>query len=207
MKFHRPSPATITLLVLLPLIAWRIYSRVRRLVGRQRLSAIRPWLTIIIFPILIVLIGVLTLSHSERLALLAFGLTVGVVLGNFGLRRTKFDASPEGMFYTPNAHLGIALSLLLVGRIAYRFLEIFVLTPQLLHTPQRMDDFARSPLTLIIFGFLAGYYVTYAVGLLRWRFRVKAETRAGTVANGRAEVLQIAPADYQTIQTMQTPLN
>ena len=151
MEFHRPIPATITFLVLLPLIAWRIYSRVQPLVRRQRLSAIRPWLTIVIFPLLIALIDVLTLSHPERLVLLAVGLAIGVVLGKFGLRRTKFEPTPEGMFYTPNAHLGIALSLLLVGRIAYRFVEIFVLAPQLLQTSQRIDDFARSPLTLIIF--------------------------------------------------------
>lgn len=207
MEFHRPSPATITFLVLLPLIAWRIYSRVRRLVGRQRLSAVRPWLTTIIFPVFIVFIGVLTLSHPERLVLLAAGVAFGIVLGNFGLRRTKFEPTPEGMFYTPNAHLGIALSLLLVGRIAYRFVEIFVLAPQLLQTPQRMDDFARSPSTLIIFGLLAGYYVTYAVGLLRWRFRVKAETRVGTMADAKIEMPQKAPTEPQIMPTIQTPLN
>lgn len=207
MEFHRPSPATITFLVLLPLVAWRIYSRVRRLVGRQRLSTVRPWLTTIIFPVFIVFIGVLTLSHPERLVLLAAGVAFGIVLGNFGLRRTKFEPTPEGMFYTPNAHLGIALSLLLVGRIVYRFVEFFVLAPQLLQTPQRMDDFARSPLTLIIFGLLAGYYVTYAVGLLRWRFRVKAETRARTMADGRVNTPSIAPVDHQITQTTQTPLN
>jgi hypothetical protein len=35
-------------------------------------------------------------------------------------------------------------------------------------------DFTRSPLTLLIFGVLAGYYMTYAVGLLRWRKRTAA---------------------------------
>lgn len=177
------------------------------MVGRQRLSAIRLWFTIVIFPLLIALIGVLTLSHPERLVLLAVGLTIGVVLGNFGLQRTKFDATPEGMFYTPNAHLGIALALLLVGRIVYRFLEIFVLAPQLLQTSQRMDDFARSPLTLIIFGLLAGYYVTYAIGLLRWRFRVKAETRARTMADGWVNTPSIALVDHQITQITQTRLN
>jgi hypothetical protein len=29
--------------------------------------------------------------------------------------------------------------------------------------------FARSPLTLAVFGLLAGYYIAYAVGLLHWR--------------------------------------
>jgi hypothetical protein len=32
-----------------------------------------------------------------------------------------------------------------------------------------MQDFGRSPLTLIVFATLAAYYITYAVGILRWR--------------------------------------
>ena len=38
-------------------------------------------------------------------------------------------------------------------------------------------QYASSPLTLLIFGVLAGYYVSYAIGLLRWKASVK---RAGT---------------------------
>ena len=33
-------------------------------------------------------------------------------------------------------------------------------------------DFVRSPLTLAVFGLLAGYYIAYAIGLVRWRYRV-----------------------------------
>jgi hypothetical protein len=35
-----------------------------------------------------------------------------------------------------------------------------------------MGDFARSLLTLAVFGLLAGYYIRYAIGLVRWRFGV-----------------------------------
>ena len=40
------SPATITVLILIPLIIWRVYSRIRRMVGRQRPSKVRPWITL-----------------------------------------------------------------------------------------------------------------------------------------------------------------
>jgi hypothetical protein len=68
--------------------------------------------------------------------------------------------------------LGIALSLLFVARIAYRVVEVYgVGTRQGMTTP----DFFHSPLTLLVFGFLAGYYMAYAVGLLRFRWaRLKA---------------------------------
>jgi hypothetical protein len=35
-------------------------------------------------------------------------------------------------------------------------------------------DFARSPLTLLVFGMLAAYYTTYAAGVLRWRHSLAA---------------------------------
>jgi hypothetical protein len=39
------------------------------------------------------------------------------------------------------------------------------------------QDFARSPLTLGVFGLLAGYYVGYAIGLTRWRMQVMRRKR------------------------------
>lgn len=169
-----PDKSALILLVLLPLIAWRVYKRFRRMVGRQRLSRVRPWVTLILFPTLAVLLAFASFTHVERLALLVTGLAVGGALAIYGLRKTEFEPTPQALFYTPNAHLGIALSLLFVGRIIYRFIEIYVINPSATHTTA---DFARSPLTLAVFGLLAGYYVGYAIGLVRWRasvFRAKA---------------------------------
>jgi len=164
-----PSSSTITLLVLVPLISWRVYARFRRMVGRQRLSRIRPWITLVIFPVLIGLLGFAARDHLDRLCWLAGGLGLGVWLGVFGLSKTRFEPTPQGLFYTPNAHLGIALSLLFVARIVYRLVEVYVIAPGM---PNGVGDFARSPLTLAVLGLLAGYYISYAVGLVRWRFRV-----------------------------------
>lgn len=165
-----PSTSSLTLLVLLPLLGWRIYSRVRRMVGRQRLSTVRPWITLAIFPLILLMLALAAAAHPERLALLAAGAAVGVGLGYYGLGKTRFEATSQGLFYTPNAHLGIALSLLFIGRIVYRMVEVMVLAP---HLPQGAEDFARSPLTLLVFGLMAGYYLRYAIGLLRWRNSLK----------------------------------
>ena len=169
-----PDKSTLILLVALPLVAWRVYARFRRMVGRQRLSKVRAWVTLILFPTLVALLAFTAFTRVEQLALLAVGLAVGGALAVYGLRKTKFEPTPQGLFYTPNAHLGIALSLLFVGRIIYRFIEIYAIDPSGMHTSA---DFARSPLTLAVFGLLAGYYVGYAIGLVRWRasvFRAKA---------------------------------
>jgi len=164
-----PSSSTITLFVLLPLIAWRVYARFHRMVGRQRLSRVRPWITLVIFPSLLLLLGFAAQAHVERLWWLAGGIGLGSLLGRFGLRKTRFEPTPKGLFYTPNVHLGIALSLLFVARIAYRLVEVYVSEPTV---PHGMDDFARSPLTLAVFGLLAGYYIIYAIGLVHWRWHI-----------------------------------
>jgi hypothetical protein len=150
------------------LVAWRMYSRIRRMVGRQRLSRVRPWITVVLFPLLVSLLLLGSLRHPASALSLACGVLIGGALGGYGLRLTKFEQTPLGLFYTPNAHLGIALSLLLLGRVAYRAIQLYAVPGSL---QGDSGAFVRSPLTLLIFGTLAGYYVAYAVGLLRWRAR------------------------------------
>jgi hypothetical protein len=157
------------LLALLPLLAWRAYARIRRMVGRQRLSRVRPWITLTVFPLLIALLCLAAAGVPRSLAWMGAGLAAGALLGVFGLRRTTFEPTPQGLYYTPNAHLGVALSLLFIARIAYRFVEVLVIAPAMGRAPQ---DFAASALTLAVFGLLAGYYIAYAIGILRWRWRV-----------------------------------
>lgn len=166
---NTPSHSTIVLLVLIPLFAWRVYRRFRRMVGRQRLSKFRLRVTLAIYPTLLVLLCFAARTHPERFWWLGVGVAFGSLLGLFGLKKTRFEPTPKGLFYTPHAHLGIALSLLFVARIVYRLFEVHVMEPT---TPRGMSDFARSPLTLAVFGLLAGYYITYAIGLMRWRLRI-----------------------------------
>jgi hypothetical protein len=148
------------------LIAWRMYSRFRRLVGRQRLSRVRPWITLVVFPLLLVLFALGAIAHPMALAALGGGVVIGAALGTWGLRLTKFEATPQGLFYTPNLHLGIALSSLFAARVLYRVVQWYFLDQSGAGAP---DDFLRSPLTLAIFATLAGYYVRYAIGLILWR--------------------------------------
>jgi hypothetical protein len=148
------------------LILWRFYSRVRRMVGRQRLSKVRPWITVGVFPVLTVLLAAPSITQPMSPLALAAGVAVGICLGVYGLRVTRFENTPQGLFYTPSAHVGIALSLLLMGRIIYRLVQLYGSSGSLAG-PQ--INYATTPLTLVIFGTLAGYYVTYAVGLLRWQ--------------------------------------
>ena len=159
----------ITVILVVALVVWRLYARIRRVIGRQRLTKARPWITVIVFPLILVLLLTGSLLHPMTAVAVLGGAVVGIALGLLGTRLTKFEATAAGLFYTPNAHLGIGLSLLLVLRLGYRFVMLQVNGGSF--DAQSMQ-LGSSPLTMAIFGTLAGYYVTYAIGLLRWRARV-----------------------------------
>jgi len=170
-----PQISIVAILALVPLMAWRMYARVRRMIGRQRLSRIRPWITLVIFPLLLGLLVLAARAHLDRLWFLGIGVAAGGALALFGLKKTRFERTPEGVFYTPNAHLGIGLSLLLTGRVIYRLVEVFVFGH--VPPPAEPNDFAITPLTLGVVGLLAGYYVVYAAGLVRKRSALRAGPR------------------------------
>ncbi|MES2151796.1 MAG: hypothetical protein V4508_18610 [Pseudomonadota bacterium] len=157
------TSAPIVAAVLAPLILWRIYKRVQRLMVRQRSQAWRHWIAVGLFPLLIAALGVLALGHPLALAALLAGVSSGVALGLLGLGKTKFERLGSDFFYTPHAGIGLAVSLVFVARLLYRAYEYYALDAA------GRQDFSQSPLTLLAFGILAGYYLTFAAGVLRYR--------------------------------------
>jgi len=160
-------PSSLIFFVLVPLIVWRIAVRIRRIISRQRSKPIRHWLAAIFFPVLISLLATTVLAAPIALTALAVGVAGGIALAWWGLRLTKFEKNSEGYFYTPNAHIGIALSILLVERLGNRFFQMATLSGA--DSPNATQEFGRSPLTMIVIGTLAAYYAVYAMGVLRWR--------------------------------------
>ena len=161
------ATSTTVMLIAVPLIVWRMASRIRRMIGRQQSKMWRHWAAAIFFPLLIVLLTFSALMEPWGLTALGAGVAVGISLAFWGLRLTKFEKTEQGYFYTPNAHIGIALSILLVARLGYRLFQLTMIAGA--NSPAAMQDFSRSPMTLMIIGMLAGYYASYSIGIIRWR--------------------------------------
>ncbi len=155
--------ANIVVLALTPLILWRVYKRMQRLTTRQQSRAWRHWMGVLLFSAAIAALAAVSLSKPLALAGIVGGATIGAGLGLVALRRTGFERIGNDFFFTPFAPIGIAISVLFLCRMLYRAYEFY------LHGAQQMSGFASSPLTLLIFGTVAGYYVAYGSGLLRWR--------------------------------------
>lgn len=142
------------------LFAWSLYRRVRRNIGRQRLRPRRSIVSLVILSAVSLLLFSASLHDTRLLLGIGGGMLLGVLLGFFGLRLTQFETTAEGHFYTPDTRIGVALSLLFVGRLIYRF---WVLR-EAATAPVQPQAF-QSPLTFFIFGLIAGYYLVYYAGL------------------------------------------
>ena len=148
-------------------VAWALYRRVRRNVGRQLVTPKRMMFRIGVFSVIGAMVMLASMREAHLAAAMAAGLGAGALLAWFGLRYTRFEVTVQGSFYTPHTYIGLFVSALLLGRIAYRLLLIYPAMHAAAQT--HADAFAqlqKSPLTLAIFGVLVGYYVAYYAGVL-----------------------------------------
>jgi hypothetical protein len=148
-------------------VAFGIYRRVRRNIGRQTLTARRQIVRMVLFT---VICAVVTFAHPLQpiaVAYIASGLIVGAIVGWFALRHTEFEATPDGYFYTPHLYIGIAVTALFVGRLLYRVALVYDRSAAAgaSGTSPAPDN---NPLTLGILFLTASYYIVYCTGLLQW---------------------------------------
>ena len=170
------TPPSLVLVALVPLVAWRIYKRVRRNIGQQKSRLWRHWAGTVLCPILLALFALGAMRSMDAEVALVGGIVAGLILGAWGLRLTRFAESGGNYYYTPNPYLGVGLSALLVARVLWRFWELYQLHGAM--PPAASNDLAKSPLTLLLLGLVFGYYATYSFGLLRWRRRASREVAA-----------------------------
>ena len=147
--------------VIIGIFAWSIYRRMRRNIGRQPLHPRRAIKSIVILSLVSVLIVGTSLQNTNLLLGFGGGLLLSALLGFVGLKLTRFETTNEGHFYTPSTHIGVALSLLLAGRMIYRLPAIHEAMTVPNHPPP-----TQSPLTFFIIGLTFGYYLVYQTGIL-----------------------------------------
>jgi len=165
------SLTTLALIALVPLLVWRIYSRIKNQMTRQRSIVSRHYTGLIVFAALVVVPGTEVFDRPFQLAALAAGAIAGIALGTYGLRRTRFEDTPEGYFFTPPSRMGILIAMLLVARVIYLGIEIYMNQGSNRPNPR----FSDSPVTMLCLGMTAAYFATFSLGLMRWRQRMRRE--------------------------------
>jgi hypothetical protein len=165
------SLTTLALIALVPLLVWRIYSRLKNQMARQRSIMSRHYTGLIVFAALIVIPGTEVVDRPFQLAALAAGAIAGIALGTYGVRRTRFEDTPEGYFFTPPSRMGILVAMLLVARVVYLGIEIYMNQGSSRPNPR----FSDSPVTMLCLGITAAYFATFSASLMRWRQRKRRE--------------------------------
>ena len=151
--------------LIIPFVGWRIYTRVRRNVGRQPFHERRWKSTVIIFSVMSALLGLASMNSLPALGGLAGGLALGAALAVVAFKLTRWESTSEGNFYTPNIVIGLGVTLLFIGRIAYRIILVIGMTPAERVAAGGMAAY-QNPLTLLTFGITAGFYIAYNASLL-----------------------------------------
>ncbi|HTD06194.1 hypothetical protein [Undibacterium sp.] len=152
--------------LLVPLVGWRLYSRYRKLVGKQtpRVGKLRA--SMLLFPLLLILIGTEAWKDTLSFECLLAGGAAGIALAFWGLKLTSYESGPEGLSYTPNFYIGVGLMLLFTGRMTYRFVQIYSTGGM---QDAHSNGFGINPVTTLIVGIVFCYYPMYSSGILRWR--------------------------------------
>lgn len=113
-------------LVLLPLALWQRYR-----LGKARRKAwpwlvkSNAWLLLVSSVVFLAGMALTTLWWPGALVYALAGMGAGLILGMVGLRLSRFEYTPQGMFYTPNAWLILGLTLLVVLRLTLSLVELW----------------------------------------------------------------------------------
>ena len=156
------------------LVVFAIYRRLRRSFGRQPLRPTRMTVRMVLLTVVVCLLLPAALRSAQFLAAEIAGAALGIGLGVWGARRTRFLTHGGQRYYVPHTYTGIAVSLLFLGRLVYRVVQIYG-SAHVTHAAAAADpaqafapaSMLRSPLTVGIFFLLAGYYLYYYGWVLR----------------------------------------
>jgi hypothetical protein len=158
------------------LVVFAIYRRLRRSFGRQPMRPRRMTVRIALLLLLGSTLVPVALRSPQFLWAEVVGAALGVALGVWGAERTRFETYGGRLHYIPHTYTGIAVSLLFLGRLAYRLVQVYLSAhaphvapastdPSQVFAP---DSMVKSPLTVGIFFVLVGYYLYY-YGWLLWK--------------------------------------
>ena len=175
-------PAHLTnYLIMLPLLAWIVWRRVSRQFGRQPIQRKRMIARIAIFAVIGCLLSLAGLHSIQLLEGLLVGVLIGALIGMVGLRLTRFEVDPvKGDCYVPNPWIGALLTVLLLGRLIWKFMEMQQVSAAA-QTAGYPSSYTYSPLTMLVVGLLVGYYIVYFSGLLIHHRRFQ-QTHPGATA-------------------------
>lgn len=146
-------------LVIAALAVLLIYRRLRRSFGQQPVRPLRMIMRMGVLAALGISFIPLAVRSGEFLLMEGAGALAGTALATWGASRTRYVRRGSQLYYMPHTYAGIAVTLLVFGRLVYRAVQMY-------SPVDHARDFApasmvQSPATVGLFFVLIGYYVCY----------------------------------------------
>lgn len=137
------------------LSALMAYRRIRRTFGVQPWRPVRSGIRLGILSLVACMLIVLAAVQPQLAPAMLIGALIGVGVGLLALKHTHVAVRDGRRVYTPNPWIGGALTVLLVGRLAWRWTHEGMAAAQ-----------APSALTLGLAAVLIVYSLVYLIGLM-----------------------------------------
>jgi hypothetical protein len=157
-----------------------VYRRLRRSFGPQILSRKRMKIRIGVLAVIGCLLLPMSLKSAEFLTAVIAGGVAGTALAIWGANRTRFETINGVLNYVPHTYTGIAVSLLLIGRLVYRLVGIYMhgqpgAGAAVGNPAGYSSTMGSSPLTLGLLYVVVGYYLCFYGLVLRKSQHIKPE--------------------------------
>jgi hypothetical protein len=164
---------TVALLILIPLLVWRIYSRLRLLFARQRSVLWKHWAGALGVPFMLLAAASSMTADTLALSLMGCAALAGGWIAAFSLKKTRFENTGKAFYFTPHFRSGMVVCMLFAARVIQIGVELYLNRQSDLPHPISRADVMQHPATVISFGLMAGYVALYSIGMLRWRLAQK----------------------------------
>jgi hypothetical protein len=148
-----------------------IFRRLRRSFGKQLLRPVRMRIRIGVLLLIAASFAPVAFKSVQFLGAELAGLVAGIALALWGASRTRYLSEGGQLYYVPHTYTGIAVSLLFMGRLAYRLAQFYFWNAGATaadNAAASSSMYLKSPLTAGLFFVLIGYYVVY-YGVVLWK--------------------------------------
>ena len=160
---------TLALVLLIPLLIWRIYSRLKQFFVRQESLLWKHWVGAGFFAFLLLVAAVGARQDVLALSSLGAGVLGGAWLAFFALKKTRFEIVGVRYFFKPYDRFGILVCMLFAARVLQIGVELYLNRQSDFPQPISREMVMLHPLSCASFGLLAGYLAAFSAGMLRWR--------------------------------------
>jgi hypothetical protein len=161
--------------VVLLSLALRYRAGTARRQGRRWVATMNMWMTTFSAALFLFIAFLMSFWLGPTLRFALAGMAIGAVLGLLGLALTRWEAEPDGLFYTPSRWLALLITFAITARFVYGWWHATHLGNSMSRQQHWVMTASFTQFSFAVAAGLIGYYLVYAIGV---RLRLRRHGRA-----------------------------